>query len=371
MTGAAPCERRDGAASQGAVAPRRPAHYVGTPSPSRSFASRLEPPSPEPALDPNRDEHRIIELLLSARGPRPDWVRLDAGHDCAVVRPAGDLALTVDTLVEGVHFAADAPSEDVGFKAVAVSVSDLGAARARPTFLLLAVSMRRDLDAQAREAWIAGLARGIRAACDRFGVHLVGGDVTATPAHGPAVVSVTMGGSVIDAARSRAGARPGDRVWLTGWPGLAGAGWAWPSAPAEAVAALRRPDPPLAFALALDLATAAMDLSDGLGADLFRLCAASGVGASIDPDALPVHPSLRGFPPDQVLQVMIGGGDDYGLLFTAPVDRADRIGALARAHGVQAQDIGVVTAERSVTLVGRAWPAPLFAHFANAAAERR
>ncbi|MEQ1503338.1 MAG: thiamine-phosphate kinase [Myxococcota bacterium] len=319
----------------------------------------MEPPQP----DPNRAEHRIIERLLAPRGPRPPWVRLDAGHDCAIVASEGELAITVDALVEGVHFARGADPADVGFKAVAVSVSDLGASRASPRWMVLALSAPDRPAPSDLDRWIDGFAAGVAAAADAFGVYLVGGDLTRMPADGPIVVSVTAAGAVVHPPRSRAGARPGDDVWVTGWPGLAGAGWMWADPPAEALAALHRPDPPLGFALALGVATAAMDLSDGLASDLPRLCARSGVGAVIDPDSLPVHPALADRSTEAIRAVAFGGGDDYQLLFTAaPADRA-AVEADAGDAGVRVARIGSIVAEGGARLRDGGWPAPGFVHY--------
>jgi thiamine-monophosphate kinase len=259
--------------------------------------------------------------------------------------------------VEGVHFDARSSPADVGYKAVAVSVSDLGATRARPEWMVLALSLP---DRPDRDRWVEGLSRGLHEACARFGVYLVGGDVTGVPAGGPIFVSATLGGRLVDGPRTRSGARPGHDVWVTGWPGLAGAGWMSDDPPAAGLSALRRPVPPLAFALALDVASAAMDLSDGLAADLPRLCAASGVGAEIDPDALPVHPDLRARA--DRLRFMTVGGDDYELLFTAAPEHHSRIRELA--GDVPVHRIGRIVAGNGARLAGVDWPVPAFSHFA-------
>lgn len=331
----------------------------------------LEPDPPR--QHPHPREHAIIRTLLGSAGPGvrsravadaatralagdaeggPPALTVPAGDDAAVL-PDGT-ALTVDALVEGIHWDGRLTPADVGFKAVAASVSDLGSMGARPRWMLLALSTRAD------DAWIEGFAAGLGEAARRWGVELVGGDTTGSP--GPTVVSVTMGGACVAEPVTRAGARPGDEVWITGLPGLAGAGWMLDDPPAAALEALRRPAPPLEFALALAgqrLPTAMMDLSDGLASDLPRLCAASGVGAAIDPAALPLHPALAALP--DPVAVQLGGGEDYQLLFTtapgAPVE------ALARGLGVAVARVGRVTRGARVELLGRDWPAPAFDHF--------
>ncbi|MEQ1567930.1 MAG: AIR synthase-related protein, partial [Myxococcota bacterium] len=139
-----------------------------------------------------------------------------------------------------------------------------------------------------------------------------------------------------------------------------GAGWMAEAPPPEAVRALRRPTPPLAFGLALDVATAAMDLSDGIGSDTPRLAAASGVALDLDAASLPAHPAIAGAP--ELLRWQVSGGEDYQLLFTAPPEARGRVEALAGAHQVAVHRIGVARAGEGVTLTAP-WPDPAFAHF--------
>jgi thiamine-monophosphate kinase len=195
-------------------------------------------------------------------------------------------------------------------------------------------------------------------------VYLVGGDTTGVRPGGPRVVSASVGGRCVAEPLTRGGARPGDVLWVTGSLGLAGAGWMLDDPPPAALEALRRPRPPVGFALALaraGLATAAMDLSDGLRTDLPRLCRASGTGAEVDPDALPAHPSLASRP--DRLRLQVSGGEDYELLFASRPADADRVRVLAGEHGVAVAAIGRVTRGPAVELRGVAWPAAAFAHF--------
>jgi thiamine-monophosphate kinase len=296
----------------------------------------------------------VITRLLAGRSPPPPWLQVDAGHDCAVVEPRGPLALTVDALVEGAHFDERLSPADVGFKTIAVSVSDLAAGGASPAFALLSVSLPDD---PRREPFVDGFATGLREACARWGVYVLGGDTTRSP--GPIVVSATLGGFCVGRPHRRDGGRPGDRLWVTGALGRAAAGWSQASPPDSALAALRRPDPPVPFALALasaGLATAVMDLSDGLAADLPRLCSASGVGVRVDPERVPVAPEAD-------LSLAVGGGEDYELLFAAPADAGDRVAALAVASGVRVTAIGELVAGHVLAFGTSAWPVPLFAHF--------
>lgn len=279
-------------------------------------------------------------------GPGDDAAVLD-GH-----------AWTVDALVEGVHFDARLAPADVGFKAIAVSVSDLAAMGATPRWALLTLSLPRPVD----RAWVAAFAGGVGEACRAFAVDLAGGDVTRSP--GPRVVTTTLGGPC-PAPVLRSGGRPGDTLWVTGVPGLAGLGYSLPDPPAAALDALRRPQPPVAFALAAaSLVHAGMDLSDGLAVDLPRLCRASAVGAVVDPASLPDHPAFASAP--DPLAVKLGGGDDYQLLLAAPPDARDALTRLAAEHGVVLSAVGRLTGEPVVRLLDGTWPRGLFDHFEEA-----
>lgn len=300
----------------------------------------------------------MIDALLRARPPAGPPPLLDLGDDAAILAPhERPMAWTVDTLVEGRHWDARLSPGDVGFKALAVSVSDLAATGAIAAHALLSLALP-----SSDPAWIDGFARGLAEALARWDVRLVGGDTVRTD--GPRVVGLTVGGPVLHRAMSRRGARPGDDLWVTGVPGLAGAGWRRPDPPAAALAALRRPDPPVAFALALartGLARAAMDLSDGLGADVPRLARASGVRLIVDPAALPAHPALA----DDPFGHAFAGGDDYALLWCAAPADQPRIAALARACGVTATRIGHAAQGAGAALPDGRWPQG-FAHFGEA-----
>ena len=292
-------------------------------------------------------------LRHGRRGRVP--LRVEPGDDAAVLTDG--TVLTTDLLVEGVHFDERLGGADVGWKAVAVSASDIGAMGAVPTWMLLDLAMPGD------DAWLAQFGIGLEQACRAFGVDLIGGDTTGTP--GPRFVGVTMAGSAPGPLVRRSGARPGDTVLVTGIPGLAAAGYVHADPAPEALAALRRPQPPTELAVhAAALITAAMDLSDGLAQDLPRLCRASGVGARIDPSSLPDHPALHdGTTPAAALQ--LAGGDDYGLLMTARPDQVGALRELAQAHGVRITAIGTVTSGHAVELTDGAWPASPWRHFGS------
>lgn len=293
-------------------------------------------------------EFDLIERYFMRPGRRSD-VLLGVGDDAALLQPPPGqvLVAAVDTLVEGRHFLPGAPAESVGHQALAVNLSDLAAMGATPAWALLSLSLP-----DADQAWLSGFATGLYALADQCAVALVGGDTV----RGPRVATVTALGFVEPGqALRRSGAQPGDLVYVSGWPGEAAAG----------LEALRRgvatgADDALVrryqfaeprLALGRDLrgrASSAMDVSDGLLGDLAKLCTASGVGARLDLDRLPVSPQLRRrYAAEECEQFVLCGGDDYELLFTLPMHTAVALEqALAGRHVLTL--IGQVEAEPGV-----------------------
>lgn len=315
-------------------------------------------------------EFELIERYFTGRGARRGDVRLGVGDDAAVVAPAAgtELALALDTIVAGIHFPADMAPRAVGHRALAVNLSDIAAMGAEPAWALLGLTLPA-----ADEAWVAEFARGLDELACRHGVALVGGDTT----RGPLTASLTLAGTVpAGRALLRSGARAGDDVWISGTPGDAGAGLAILQgtlrAPGDAREELLRrfllPEPRVALGLALQgLASACIDVSDGLAGDLGKLCAASGVGAAIDAQALPLSPALLAAAgAEGAIRFALSAGDDYELLFTAPAGARAAIGALAT--GVGCRRIGEVTAGGGVAVRGAALPRDAghgFDHFAQ------
>lgn len=292
-------------------------------------------------------EDEVVARLQRALDPAPPgW--LGIGDDAAVL-PDGTVT-TIDTMVEGVHWDARLDPADVGWKLVAVNISDLAAMGARPSHAVLALTLPSPLDLD----WIDGLARGLAEAARRWGLPVVGGDTTRGPAR---VLTLAVTGHAARPVR-RDGGRPGDDLYVTGEPGLAAEGFYAPRPSAEALARLRRPDPPLAFGVAAAEAGhlhAAMDLSDGLGRDLGRLCLASGVGAEVDPSALPG---------DRPLPWKTAFGDDYELLLAAPPAARNALRSLAHMHTIRLSRIGRLTERGRPRMLGPDdWPDPLFGHF--------
>jgi thiamine-monophosphate kinase len=263
-------------------------------------------------------EFDLIERFFRRASPRDD-VLLGVGDDAALleVPPGQALVAATDTLVEGRHFLAGAPAESVGHQALAVNLSDLAAMGAEPAWALLSLSLP-DADTD----WLQRFSDGLFAVAGRHGVALVGGDTV----RGPRVVTITALGFVpAAAALRRGGARPGDVLYVSGSPGEAAAGLAaLRSGVADASDPLVRrylfAEPRVALGRALrGRATAAMDVSDGLLGDLGKLCAASGVGARLELERLPISDELaRRHTLLQCEEFVLCGGDDYELLFTLP-----------------------------------------------------
>ena len=286
-------------------------------------------------------EFDLIDRIRARAGTRGDVV-LGIGDDAALLSPPPgmQLAFATDTLNIGVHFPPETAPRDIGWKALAVNLSDLAAMGAIPAWCGLSLSMP-----QADEAWIDGFIDGFAALAGTHDVALVGGDTT----RGPLSVCASVIGLVEPArAMRRDGAQAGDDVWVSGTLGDAAAAlWLWQSG-REMSDALRerldRPVPRVALGRALrKIAHACIDVSDGLLADLAHVCAASGAGAEIDIDALPASPGLMALAKDDAAWRRLWqatGGDDYELCFTAPETAADAVAGAAAGIGARVTRIG-------------------------------
>ena len=258
------------------------------------------------------NEPEWIEKLRGRTGlPRAAGVVLGIGDDCAIVRPPGareDWLYTTDMLLEGVHFLRDTHSPaDIGWKALARGLSDIAAMGGEPRFCLLSLAVSSDVD----ERWLDQFYKGLLGLAEQSGTALIGGDLARTDR---VMCDIVVAGIVPRGkALRRDGARPGDGIYVSGTLGASSLGLA--TARGKAWARHKRPAPRLALGCFVRTrlhATAAMDLSDGLSLDLHRLCAASGVHAQIGPP--PIHPGAT-------RQQALHGGEDYELLFTAPLTR--------------------------------------------------
>ena len=290
-----------------------------------------------------------LRALLGEGTPAAGAVSLGIGDDAAVLA-AGEgreLVATADMLVEGVHFRRQwISAEDLGWKSLAVNVSDVGAMGAAPLCALVCLALPGDAEAE----WVEALYRGLKACAEEYGCPVVGGDTVRSP--GPVALSVTALGSVATGtAVRRDGAKPGDVLCVTGTLGDSAAGIALinervDTPPGSAGAALKarfyKPAPRVDAGLALrTLASAAIDVSDGLLADLGHICERSGCGALIDVERVPLSAELLStFPPQIALAHALGGGDDYELCFTAPPSRAEQIERALEGTGTPATRVG-------------------------------
>ncbi|MBP8298573.1 MAG: thiamine-phosphate kinase [Burkholderiales bacterium] len=319
-------------------------------------------------------EFDLIARIRARVAARRDVV-LGIGDDAAVLRtaPGHELVVTMDTLVAGHHFPHATAPRDIGWKALAVNLSDLAAMGAAPAWITLALTLpRNDVE------WLDAFIGGFLALARRHGVALVGGDTT----RGPLSITVAAHGLLPrGTALRRDGARAGDAIYASGSLGDAAAGLrvargGLAAAPAAAARTLRtrldRPEPRVALGLALrGVASAAIDVSDGLAQDLGHVLRASGVGAVLEVDALPASHALRaavaGTSARRRLQ--LAGGDDYELCFTVPPRREPRLAAIARRLRLPLTRIGTVLPTPGLALLdARAHPVRLpragYDHFA-------
>lgn len=317
-------------------------------------------------------EFALIDRIRARSGARADVV-LGIGDDAALLQPAPGqwLAVTADTLNAGVHFPVETAPADIGWKTLAVNLSDLAAMGAEPCWGTLALSLP-----EADAGWIDAFADGFFALADLHDWRLVGGDTT----RGPLSLSVTAFGQVPHGtALRRDGAQVGDDIWVSGMPGEAAAAlrlWQRGALAVERIAAdtgheqlrqrLLRPTPRVALGLALrGIASAAVDVSDGLLADLGHITARSGVGAQLALDALPLSAALRGsFDEEQARDCVLRGGDDYELCFTAAPSQRGVLQVLADQLQLPLTRIGVIQTGSGVQGDGVQGPGG-YQHFAG------
>lgn len=303
-------------------------------------------------------EFELIERYfapLAAQAPGALNLRDDV---CTIAPPPGhDLVLTVDALTAGVHFLRDDPPDLIARKMLRVNLSDLAGKGAKPLGYLMTTAFDSAID----EAWIARFTAGLAKDQAEFGIALLGGDTTATP--GPLSLTATLIGTVPSGrALRRTGARPGDRILVTGtigdgYFGLAASRNELDHLPLADLAFLveryRLPRPRVAFGQALiehGLGHAAMDVSDGLAADLRHMCEASGCGAEVAMPKVPVSPAvaeLLADTPDWMISA-VAGGDDYEVLLAAPEGQVASILDLGRRTATTVTEIGVFTMSKEV-----------------------
>ncbi|GAB2898126.1 thiamine-phosphate kinase [Uliginosibacterium flavum] len=269
---------------------------------------------------------------------------LGVGDDAALLRarPGMQLVVSTDMLVAGTHFLPDTDPFLLGWKAAAVNISDMAAMAAEPRWITLALALPH-----ADEEWVSALARGFRECCEGYCVDWIGGDTT----RGPLNLCPTVFGEVpFESAVRRDGARHGDDLWISGWPGMAALGLAQLQGQLQLVGGwaescldrLHRPLPRVALGIGLrGIASAMLDVSDGLLGDLSHILERSQVGAIIEETALPLEPLLAACKiTERATAALLGGGDDYELLFCVPREKRGQVEALSRHFELPLHRIG-------------------------------
>jgi thiamine-monophosphate kinase len=301
---------------------------------------------------PASGEETLIARYFRPLASDPGAYSLD--DDAAALKPDGaDIVVTTDAIVEGVHFLPDDPPDTVARKALRVNLSDLAAKGAVPAGFVLTLALRAP-----DEAWLAPFAAALGEDATQFACPLLGGDTVSTP--GPLMVSITAFGRVPPGKMvHRSGARPGERVMVTGTIGDAALGLAVLSggkvhaamtdktAREALVGRYRVPQPRVALAeIVRDHASASMDVSDGLAGDLAKLCGVSGVSALIDLARVPLSEPARDLVSRGIvgLETLIAAGDDYEILCTIAEDRVEPFEQAVRRAGVAVSSIGTVVA---------------------------
>ena len=320
-------------------------------------------------------EDRLIARFFKPLATHPGALGLSDDAAFLTPPPGFDLVLTTDAIVGGVHFFPEDAAHTVAGRALRVNLSDLAAKGARPLGFLLSLALPREIG----EQWLEGFAQGLRADADLFGCPLFGGDTDRTP--GPIVVSIAMFGTVPEGTMvRRAGAKAGDRVFVTGTIGDAALGVMmrngkrWKLDEPQRQHLLSRylvPQPRNALAEAVRIhASAGMDISDGLAGDFGKLCRVSGVAADVDVARVPLSEAARAViaaNPDAVESVLTGG-DDYEIICTVPPAKAGSFQAAAGAANVAVSEIGEIKAgegTRFIAADGRAlaFKRASFSHF--------
>jgi thiamine-monophosphate kinase len=293
-------------------------------------------------------EFSLIETFFTDLTSKRDDVKLGIGDDCALLQCPSDhvVAVSIDTLVEGIHFFPDVDPESLGHKSLAVGLSDLAAMGAEPAWFTLALTLP-DID----KKWLKGFSQGLASLAKQHSIQLVGGDTT----KGPLTISIQVHGFVKqENVLQRDGAGVGDLIYVTGTLGDAGAALklkleTWNDAKLSAqdkhflLQRLERPTPRVGFGQnLLEFASSAIDVSDGLSSDLSHILEKSGVGASIDLTALPLSLALQKIDSKQAQNFALNSGDDYELCFTIPADKQAKFESTMTGAYTQ---IGVIEAE--------------------------
>ena len=328
--------------------------------------------SAQTSADMSTSEFELIRHYFTDLGKQRQWLSVGIGDDAAVITPeAGQqLLISVDTLNVGIHFPQQSSAYDIGYKALAVNLSDIAAMGGEPQWFTLAVSLPN-----ADEAWLKLFCQGLAELVEQYQLCLVGGDTT----RGPLSMTIQIAGKIpVGQALTRSGAQVGDDIYVTGFLGDAAAGLLVCQNKLKTddvdshyfLEKLNKPLPRVMLGKGLrGLANACIDVSDGLAADLGHILEASQVGAELIMPDLPVSANLgrMGLSSDQLQRLILFGGDDYELCFTAPVDSRESIQHLAKSNILPVTRIGKIIAEHGLFLIEnqhrQSLPAKGFDHF--------
>lgn len=290
------------------------------------------------------NEFSLIDYYFKSLPIKRKEVLFGIGDDAACLQiPSGmDLLVSTDTLVSGVHFLPEWDACSIAYKAVMVNISDIAAMAALPCWITLALTLP-----QIDETWLESFTSGLKEALDTYNIDLIGGDTT----HGPLSMTVTiMGMAAHGLCVRRSGAQIGDIILVSGELGAAALAVHYldkqdlpEQDKAELMHKLLRPKPRVDLTELLQkYATSAIDISDGLSADLNHICLASGVGACLTKDALPVHALLAKYLGEQAVDLALAGGDDYELCFTVPAVKLDALMLDLKSAGLECYPIGQI-----------------------------
>ena len=316
-------------------------------------------------------EFELIKHFFTKQIVKRKDVELGIGDDCAVLAPVENqnIVVTTDTLVAGVHFPFDTSPRAIGHKAVAVNLSDIAAMGAKPSWLSLALTLP-DVD----EAWLTEFCIGVFELCEFYNVELIGGDTT----QGPLSITITAQGLTPQGSYlSRSGAKAGDWLYVTGELGDAALALQQITGKVDIepqfIEAIKNkldyPKPRVLAGQTLrEYASAAIDVSDGLIADLGHICQASNVGANVVLDALPLSTIMRdSLLSDDAITLALTGGDDYELLFTVSEDNKVGMETAMSHAGIQITCIGQMNASQTISTTLNNKPTPIntagFEHF--------
>jgi thiamine-monophosphate kinase len=304
----------------------------------------------------SQSEFSLIETYFTDLTSKRDDVNLGIGDDCALLQCPDDhvVAVSIDTLVEGIHFFKDVDPENLGYKSLAVGLSDLAAMGAEPAWFTLALTLP-NVD----KKWLKGFSQGLANLAKKHNIQLVGGDTT----KGPLTISIQVHGFVrSEQALRRDGAQAGDLIYVSGSLGDAGAGLrlkleTWNDEHLSTadkqylIQRLEKPIPRVQLAHNLrNFASAAIDISDGLSSDLSHILKNSSVGAVIDLTKLPLSPALQKIDSEQAQDFVLNSGDDYELCFTIPADKQAMFESTVTEAYTQ---IGIIEVESGLKIIDK------------------